>query len=414
MIVEILANGLWQGAIVVAIAFAASRFFARESASTRYGIWLAALVAIAIVPVLSVAFPIHWPSFDGTFAAWKPGTIRLTLIAATTMADRAAPFLTFAVILWFASSVFAFARLAVSAVRIARVRSKAMPLSQFDGVAVSDVIAAPIAAGVRSPIVLLPATILEQLSRDEIALIVAHERAHIARHDIAINFVQRAIEAALCCNPWIYIVGHYLVREREAACDDAAVSATGALDQYAACLAAVARSIANPRTPLVSPSVLGSRNALFRRIERLVNGADVRPRSINWYAVGATVVVLSIAALALDALAPAFAASPVLSSTGGGIVASACSRPDTDAQVTYAPPPDFPEGAHPKRPVLLRVTIAADGTVTHISTAQSSGDWRADQSATEAAMHSRYTPAVRNCKAVAGAYLFRAEFFPNP
>ena len=36
-----------------------------------------------------------------------------------------------------------------------------------------------------------------------------------------------------------------------------------------------------------------------------------------------------------------------------------------------------------------------------------------DRSVAEAALHSKYSPKLVNCKAVAGTYLFRADFAPG-
>ncbi len=410
--VQVLVNGVWQGAIIVALAFGTTRLLVRESAATRYGVWLTALLALAIVPALSVLSPLHLPSFASTFAAAQPARIRMTLVAASTIADSATSFVLPALILWFAASAFACMRLAISALSIARIRRAARPLSGYDDVVVSDTISAPIAAGLRVPVVILPTAILERLPAHDISLIIAHERAHIARHDISVNLVQRMLEALLVFNPWIYVIGYHLVKEREAACDDAAVVQAHAIDEYTSCLAAVARAIVNPRAPLVSPSVFGSRQMLFRRIERLVNNGESLKPGVNWYAMSAAILSFVLVAMLLQSVAPAFAAPAGATAASPRIVATACAHPDADAQVAYAAPPDFPDNAHPKRPVLLRVTVAADGSVPHIDIIQSSGDWSANQAAMDSATHSRFTPAMRNCRAVRGTYVFRVEFMP--
>jgi TonB family protein len=413
MMIQILANGLWQGALVVALAFAMTRFLARESAATRYGIWFTALLVLALVPVLSAVWPLHLPSFDDAFRAGQSARIRMTLVAAGTIADGATPYVRAGLMLWLTGSALAFVRLAASALSIARIRRAARPLSGYDDVLVSDTLSAPIAAGLRFPVVIVPATIIERFSPHDVSLVIAHERAHIARHDIAGNFVQRAIEAALVLNPWIYVVSHNLIKEREAACDDAAAVTAGAIDEYVTCLAAIARAVTRPRAPLVSPSVFGSRKMLVSRIERLVNHAGLRKPHVNWYAVGTSIGVFTLIALLLQSIGPVVAAPGTVVNNGHPMLAAACAQPNTDAQVLYATAPDVPENAHPKRPVLLRVTIEADGTVPRVGIIQSSGDWSANEAAIEAATHSKYTPATRNCRAVQGTYIFRVEFMPR-
>ncbi len=418
MIVQILTNGLWQGAIVVAIALLVSRFFARESASTRYAVWFVALIGLVAVPVQSALWPIHLPSFDSAVGGGSE-SIRMRLIAATTAAEQTAPLMTIAFALWCVGMVLAFVRLAVSAVRISRIRRSAAPLRDYDGVFVSDMVQAPIAAGLHDPIVIVPAAIFEQLPSHDISLIVAHERAHIARHDIIANFMQRVVEAVLFFNPWVYVISHYLVKEREAACDDAAVSKTGLVDDYAACLAAVARAAASHRVPLVSPSVFGSRRALIQRIERLVDYRTLRTPQLNYYTLGGTIVIFAAATLVLQLFSPALAASNGGANTAPVVLAAAsCEYPNKDAKILIAQPPKLDEAwlkkERPKGEALVYVGLDPEGKVVKTKIAKSSGNATVDQAAIEAAQTSTYAPATRNCQGIPGEYLFQVQVAPNP
>ena len=60
-------------------------------------------------------------------------------------------------------------------------------------------------------------------------MILAHELAHVRRHDYAVNFVQTVIESLLFYRPGMWWVSNQIRRERENYCDDAAVSVTRAL-----------------------------------------------------------------------------------------------------------------------------------------------------------------------------------------
>ncbi len=415
MIVAILANGLWQGAFIAAIALLAARLFARESASTRYAIWLVALLALPIVAACTTLYPIHLPAAGGASSA--AAHIRITLVRANALADRATPLAVPALAIWIAGAVLSFARLAVSAARIARVRRSARPLLGYDDVLASTEITMPIATGILSPIVVVPNDVAQRLSPPDLKRIVAHERAHIERRDVATNFLQRVIEAVLFFNPWVYVMGHYLVKEREAASDDVAVARTGEIDGYVTCLAALARNRMTSPTSLVSPSALGSRRALMQRIERLVDERRRRTLKLNYYTLGGTIVLFAVATLALQLISPALAASndgaPPVSAA---VAAATCEHPNTDAKVLVAAQPNISDAElkvqHARGAALVDVTIAGDGSVQKTRLVKSSGYSLIDHAAIDAARASTYSAATRNCAAVPGNYIFRVDVEP--
>lgn len=411
----ILVNGLWQGAIIVALATLVTRYLVRESAATRYAVWVLSLLALVVVPAITLLAPLHVPALDRSAAAGAAGQIRITLVEAARVADRAWASRLLAE-LWAIGAIVMLVRLGLSALRIERIRTLATPvIAGSEAVLASDDIAIPIATGVLAPAVIVPSALLERLSAADLRRVIAHERAHISRKDVAANYAQRIFEALLWFNPWVYAISNRLIHEREAACDDLAIAATGESHEYAACLASLAQTIARRSSPLLSPSVFGSRRALIERIERLVSGAAHRTVEMNYGALAITAALFAGATLLLQLFSPAIA-SPVGSASGSPAVfaAASCANPQTPAIVTNPAVPDFPKNAHPKKPALVRVGIAADGSVTSVTLVQSSGDALANQSAVDAAMHSTYHPATRDCTRVAGSYLFRVEFAPNP
>lgn len=86
-------------------------------------------------------------------------------------------------------------------------------------------------------VVLLPQSLIKHLSVTEIDLLIAHERAHIARGDIVFYAILSWIDAAFWFNPF---VRHQTTRCRlaaELACDAAVTHAAPAMrEAYAACL----------------------------------------------------------------------------------------------------------------------------------------------------------------------------------
>ncbi len=417
----VLFHGIWQGAAVFAIAYVVVCCVPRRNAATRYAVWFAALLALVAVPIFTV--------FSSTgallLAAMQPraasGTWTISLLPAQSLVRDAAGILTPAtpwiVAVWLTGATACLVRLGLSLAHIGRIRKNAVALADARDVLISSDVAIPIAIGLFKSAIVVPKTLYDTLGRLDLERIIAHERAHVLRRDVAGNLVQRLIEAILFFNPWVHLVGRHLVLEREAACDDWAVRKTGASQEYAAFLASLAASIRRPQGHLATPSALGSRHALVKRIERLA-GSAVRPVSLNYYVIGGTVMLFVVLTLALEAFSPALALAPVQpvalrEFSGTDLLAAACAKPNVDAAVTSPAEPKPPHGLRFGGSATVAVTIAPNGNVVHTSIWKSSGNAQIDRSVADAAAHSKYSPKLVNCNPVEGNYLFKAEFTPS-
>ncbi|WP_395405732.1 M56 family metallopeptidase [Pseudoduganella sp. UC29_106] len=90
-----------------------------------------------------------------------------------------------------------------------------------------DELDGPMTAGVLKPIVLLPASLLSGLPPDLIEALLAHELAHIKRHDYLVNLAQSAIEIVLFYHPVVWMLSKHIRIEREEIADDLAASTLG-------------------------------------------------------------------------------------------------------------------------------------------------------------------------------------------
>lgn len=98
------------------------------------------------------------------------------------------------------------------------------------------------------------------------------------------------------------------------------------------------------------------------------------------------------------------------------LLAAACT--DKPATVTNALPPKISDSylkAHkPKGTVLLTVSVSSNGTPTNIAIKSSTiDDETVVKAAINAARDSKYSPAMHDCRAVAGSYLFKVQFTPD-
>ncbi|HEV3091259.1 MAG TPA: M56 family metallopeptidase [Candidatus Cybelea sp.] len=424
MTLSILFNGLWQGAPIVAIGLVLSSLVPQKNATTRSALWLLTLIALAIVPVLTAVASANGATLPGAFHPHSAATAsyRITLIPIGGVMQRADAWLgrfePWILAAWLVGVGANALRLCASLLSIARIRRTARPSpGAGPGVLVSDVVAIPIVAGLVQPAIVIPQDLPGRITPSDLARIVAHERAHVRRHDGLWNLVARTIEAVLFFNPWVRLACVRLCEEREVACDDWVVANAGGAGEYAGVLAALAQSLRAAKPPLLTPSALRSRHSLVRRIERL--GADPGRRlTINPYAIGGTLVIFAIATIVLSALSPALALAPTGNTGAAGAVSSrtlaaSCANPNVEATVKNPVPPQMPHGFKQSGKVDVVVTIAANGHVTGTKILTSSGNAAIDAAIVKAARESTYSPKMVKCQPVAGWYDFHVEFKPN-
>jgi beta-lactamase regulating signal transducer with metallopeptidase domain len=88
--------------------------------------------------------------------------------------------------------------------------------------AVAEHIVVPKVVGLLQPTILLPVSALSGLSADELEKILAHELAHVRRHDMWVNLLQRLAEAVLFFNPALWFLSRRISLLREYCCDELA------------------------------------------------------------------------------------------------------------------------------------------------------------------------------------------------
>lgn len=124
----------------------------------------------------------------------------------------------------------------------------------------------PTVIGWLKPMILLPASTLTGLAPAQIESILAHELAHIRRHDYLVNLCQRVIETLLFYHPAVWWVSRCIRIERENCCDDLAVSVCGDRAGFARALARL-EELRFPSSPLALAATDGP---LLRRIRRVL------------------------------------------------------------------------------------------------------------------------------------------------
>ena len=101
----------------------------------------------------------------------------------------------------------------------------------------SAAVTVPTLVGWVRPVVLLPAAALSGLTPEQLEAILAHELAHVRRHDYLVNLLQSLVETLLFYHPAVWWVSAEVRAEREHCCDDLAVAVCGDRLVYVSALA---------------------------------------------------------------------------------------------------------------------------------------------------------------------------------
>ena len=140
-------------------------------------------------------------------------------------------------------------------------------------VRVSDGITSPMVIGLIRPCVLLPRDLFNSASPDTLAHVLNHELAHVQRGDLWVAWIQALSLAVYWWSPVLRLISARLDMDREMACDERASIQSGSPLNYANALLASTRcALLHPRPRhTLAIGIFESRAALTRRMEALLN-----------------------------------------------------------------------------------------------------------------------------------------------
>lgn len=352
---------VWQGALVAALWAAARAMLTRSRPSARYALGCAALLAM-------VAFPC-WTFWQTSGEGSRPlaligGAARIgtatpssdpSSLATTDDSSHGRPVLPGAlrglpasiepwpVVIWAAGVLLLCLRFFMSWAAIGRMRRDArapespallealariarrMRISRPVRLLESAAIRVPAALGVLRPAILLPLSGLTGLSSAQIEALLAHELAHVRRHDYLVNLFQTAVETLLFYHPAVWWVSRQVRLERENCSDDLAIAATGDARVYARALLRLEEERAS-----VQLAVAATGATLLPRIARLFPRHPAK--RTNPAHAGAFLALAALVTLGAAARAPA---SPreMFSGAGAGFSLPVSTLADIEAPV---------------------------------------------------------------------------------
>jgi beta-lactamase regulating signal transducer with metallopeptidase domain len=287
-----LVHFVWQGAGIAALLGAARHALRNSGAQARYIAAMAAmLLMLASVGATfvyldsgDVATPLQAPASQSSIAA-PTGNVAQGAVATTSWRDHMPDYFPVLVYIWIAGvtalSIRSLGGWVVTQLwkrrnvrtadalwqeSMARL-AKRLAISRKVCLWESATAHTPAVIGWIRPVVLLPASAISGLAPSQIEALLAHELAHIRRHDYLVNLLQTAIETLLFYHPAVWWVGRQMRAERENCCDDLAVAVCGDPLVYARALTELEKiRIATPRLVMAANS-----GSLLQRVRRLLD-----------------------------------------------------------------------------------------------------------------------------------------------
>ncbi len=316
----VLLHFLWQGSIAAIVVATVLRCCRRASPNVRYIVACVALGTMLGLPLLT-AYVLASKSPDATLganlslgdgrspfagAAFEAARVAQELISNTARVDVLEPYFPVIVALWLFGVTVLLLRTFRAWYHIRRLHKaalawtpsswqlpanrltqrlrlrKAVRVVEFTAVDVPTVI------GWLRPVIILPLAAVAQLSPGQVEAVLAHELAHVRRHDYLVNLLQGVAEAVLFYHPAIWWLSGRLREEREHCCDDLAIEICGDRDNYATALA----ELENRRTTATVLGLAATDGPLLNRIRRILQvPGPVRIQPPNW------TVTLALAAI---------------------------------------------------------------------------------------------------------------------
>ena len=295
-------HSLWQSLILLAALKLVLLVIAKRNSATRYFISLVALCGVVICSVFS---------FINTYQSFIVTNVSLP-IDATGFAEHASPvystpgnfipdnamgwffinFLTgltpYLSFCWMAGVLFCMTRIIWGGLYLARLRklpavfyahaqekmeeiARKLGIGKRIRLVINEKVTQPLTFGFFKPVVLLPLSYTTQVPMEQLQMILAHELAHIKRHDYLINLLQSSLETIYFFNPFFQWISRIIREEREYCCDDIAAEICGNKNMMAIALTNLKILTMHPRLSLAAAP---AKTAFHQRIHRLLSAGS--------------------------------------------------------------------------------------------------------------------------------------------
>ena len=275
-----LAAAVWEGLLLTAAVAICLRLMPGISAAVRSLIWMA---------VFGVLLALHFvPLMQGVGGSGKAAAVHVGVGWSLGLAG-----------VWVSLSLVRAGQLLMSGWALRGILRRAVPVerqvSEEFLLCVSGDVDRPSVIGFLRPRILLPAELLESLSAAELQQVLLHETEHLRRRDAWTNLLQKVALVVFPLNPALLWVERRLCLERELACDDRVLQATGARKAYATCLTSLAEHTLVRRGVSLALGAWSRQSELTRRVHRILR-AQQQGMSGRQTAVASGLMMVALAA----------------------------------------------------------------------------------------------------------------------
>jgi uncharacterized protein (TIGR03435 family) len=318
-----LVDFLWQGALVGMLLWLVLTWLRSRSAAARYTASCVALAALAVLPLFTLMT--LWSMAGNAPAAAQAATDATTapspampqtmlqiwfvpeaprLAWLEELQQWALPVWSLGVLLlsirliWGYVHSFALQRAAASsdetALTLVTQLAGRIGVTRSVRVLVSSLADGPSVVGWLRPAILLPPAAAMGLTPQQLEAVLAHELAHVKRHDYLVNMFQIVAETLFFYHPVVWWVSKQIRIERELCCDDIAVRSCGDAVGYARALT----TLAQQRLGAPEIAIAATGGSLKYRVQRLLGATpkELGPAG----APGAVVLAIAVAAIVLN------------------------------------------------------------------------------------------------------------------
>jgi beta-lactamase regulating signal transducer with metallopeptidase domain len=326
-----LVHFLWQGALAALVLAGCKLLLRRSTARVRYAISCLFLLVLLALPVLTFVTSMAQEPTDFAGANWVQASAAALLpthdsptgvTLSPNFQESLTPFLPWVVGIWIAGVILLSVRWIGAVAYLRRLRravslpvppeweralqnlKRHIAVSAPVRLSVSTLTQAPSMIGWLRPVILLPAAALAGVDGPALEAVLAHELAHIRRHDYLVNLLQAVVDTLLFYHPAVWWVSKQIRIERENCCDDIAAEACGDRVIYARALLDLEQS----RARHASFALAANGGSLLFRIQRLLRASETDDRrGPSWFSAvaGLAIVALVLAGLHSTARAKA-------------------------------------------------------------------------------------------------------------
>lgn len=309
-------HSLWQISLICLLLFLFLRATPKLKSNHRYIVSyasLAVIILMSLVTFCSYYFDPVSVSYLGQFLdpEIKASTVESSMPIQMGWTDYIEYYTPLIVNVWIIGALLFALKIAGGYIYIKNLISSAIPMdtnlnktinklrkkyniSRTVQIKSSNKINTPMVMGYIKPIILFPVGLVNQLTVSEVESILAHELAHVKRHDFLLNLFQMVAEAIFYYHPGIWYISSRINAERENCCDDLAISMTGNNISYAKTLIKLQDlRLSGNYKPALAYS--GNKNTFTYRIMRILNqtkaGHQYRDKFLALFLVFASLIL---------------------------------------------------------------------------------------------------------------------------